>query len=732
MTEFQPSSEIAPLTLAQRKHGKRYYYSYALFNSLSYAALAEAVVLLMLLRLGGTASWVGAVSAMAYATLPFMVLGYRSVRKIGLARNAGLFWALRSLFAGFMIAAPWAQQHLGGNAGLWFVLAGATGFFTARAVGMVSFMGILTELTTPREKGALIANSFMLFQGGGLLMTVLIALFLGVEASLYRYQLFFTAGLLTGLAAAYSLWKLPESGAFRQGAPFSLRRELGWLVGTGGRRWFFAMMAVIPITQGILRMFIVLVAKQGYGLSDQQVVLYVLTGIIGGIAASYAYGMFLDKLGSRPLLVLTGIADIGAVLGILILPVSISPIFLGALFFISGAVHIAFQASLQHYFLSITDVEHQLPQGIITQSVGGIAGGLALYLGGVGLEAIEQVVASPTDPLLHFRWFYGGMLVLLVLRTAILFRIPRLRSEGIRDSLNALLSPWDWRAVNAVKRAVAIQSEDEETRSLDFIMRSGSGIYREELESLLQSPSFVVRERALVALALVKPDMPLIDALLEDVRGNPFTTAPQAAYWLGHWQVKRAVHVLREAVGSADETLSARAIQALVEVEDRESLPMIRERFQASLHALVIVCGARALAQWDGAEAYPRLLEKLNEPVPPQARDELALSVARLAGLYDMFYRDLGMLRRQPEQLFSEWRERYGARDGEALLASVRAGSVVKVQLEQALAANRDSFREWFQAGTEAWLARSPESIAPHLGFLMTFLLLSPAGNHLA
>ena len=724
--EFGP----VPLSLSERRRGRKYFYSYALFNALSYAVLAESVVILLVLRMGGGPVWVGAIGALAYATLPFMLLGHRLVPRLGVSGNAGLAWSVRSLCAGFLIAAPWAAQQLGNGAGLWFILAGAFGFFTSRAVGMISFTGIITELTTERDKGAFIATSFKLFQGGGLVMTALIALLLGAAAPLYRYQLFFTAGLVTGLIAAVSLWHIPESGAFKKAEPFRLRREMNWLVGTGGRRWFFAMMVALPMTQGVSRMFIVLVPKQGYGLGDQQVVLFLLVGILGGISASYTYGFFLDKLGSRPLLVLTSIIDMAAVVVLVLLPQSFNPILLGGLFFINGYVHIALQAAIQHYFISITDREHQLPQGILTQGLGGLAAGLALYLSGVGLEGIEAVVMPASDPLLHFRWFYGGFLALLLIRTLILFRIPSLRGQGIRDSLNALLSPWDWRAIHAVNRAVAMQNEDEETHSLDLIMHAGSSIYGDDLKSYLRSPSFTVRDRALEALALIKPDMALIDILLEDVRENLYTTAPQSAYWLGRWQVKRAVPVLREAVDSPDITLRGRAIQALVELGDRDALPLIRRRFQKSVNPLVIVGGARALALWSGPEAFGKLLEKYRPHIPSQASDELSLSAARVAGLYDEYYRALTMLRREPEQLYSEWRERYGNVDPHGLVGVARGRPPAADALAQTLADGREEFAQWFREPVEELLSRNSGGLEPGLIFLLAFLLLHPEGEH--
>lgn len=732
MAHAEEKKEATPLTLAERGRGRKLYYSYAFFNALSYPALAEAIIILILLRLGGDAVWVGGVSAMAYATLPFMLLGYRMVRRMGVARNAGLFWTLRSLCAGFLIAAPWAAQWLGGQAGLWFVLLGTLGFFTARAAGMISFTGIVTELTTERDKGDLIANSFKLFQVGGLMMTLMIALLLSERAELVRYQAFFAVGMFTGLAAAVSLWHIPESGQFRRSPPFDLRRELVWLLGTGGRRWFFAMMAVIPMTQGVIRMFLLLAAKQGYGLSDQQTLLFVVVGMLGGIAASYTYGLFLDKLGSRPLLVLTGILDIGTVLMIVLLPGELSYTFLSVIFFLNGHVQVAFSALIQHYFISITDREHQLTQGIVTQAVGGVTGGAALYLAGIALQAVGSSLGEGAGPLLAFRWFFGGMLVLVILRGVILYRIPVLRSHGIRDSLNALLSPWDWRAVHAVKRAVAIQSEDEETRSLELITLSGSSIFQEDLESYLRSPSFAVRERAIEALMLVKPNTRLVDILLDDLRQNQFTTAPRAAYWLGRWQVQRAVPGLREAIDAPDVILRGRAIQALLELGDRDALPLIRERFLKSSNPLVLIEGARALSLWGGTGAYAVLLGKFLQDFPSQAKDELALSVSRVVGLYDAFYRELGTYRRDAAELHAEWRERLAPRDGQGLLAGLAAGELSGAAAGRTLSARGEDFHPWFRDPSAKVLAQIGEApLEPGLALLMVFLLLSPTGEHL-
>lgn len=726
-----PGSEIPPLSLQQRAIGKKRYYLFSAFNSISFAVLAESLVILMILRLGGDESWVGAVSAMLYVMLPFMLVGYKLIPRLGVTGTAALFWVLRSCSALPMILAPLAAARLGGTAGLWFMFAGTLGFTLGRAGGLTSFTGIITELTTRRDRGELISANFRIFQSGAILATVMVALFLGEDAPLFHYQLFFCAGLACGLMASWALWRIPEAGLFRATPPFSPRKELRWILASGGRRWFFAMMLAVPVTQGLFRAFLLVAFKQGYGLSDQSAVLLVLAGMVGGVLASYSYGMFMDQLGSRPLLFITGFLDMLAVGLVVFLPATFSWPLAVAIFFLNGYGHTALQAATQHYFISITDYEHQLPQGILTQGAGGLVGGVTLFAGGLVLAELKPLAAEGSDALLHFRWFFGGLLALLALRTVIIFRIPSLRSQGIRDSLNALFSPWDWRAIHAVKRAISSSSEAEEERALAALTRSSTGIYQEDLERYLQSPSLFVRRRALDSLFLAKPTPSLIGILREDLQRNPFTTAHQSAYWLGHWRVEAAIPALRDAMSSEDFRLAGSALHSLVELDDRESLPYVEAAFALSDNPYLLIEGGRALSIWGDSSHYALLLHKYHLDIPPQAKDELSLSVARLLGLYNDFYRDLGMLHRESAQLFQEWRERMGALDGDGLIPALRSGEPRRSLLEATLERRGEEYRDWFRTATRDFLARRPEKVWPEMAFLMTFLLLARDGQHL-
>ncbi|HEX7928928.1 MAG TPA: MFS transporter [bacterium] len=666
-----------------------------------------------------------------YATLPFMLVGYLTINRLGVTGTAALFWAIRNASALLMILAPWAAVALGTGPALWAVFVGALGFNVGRSAGVVSFTGIVTELTTDRDRGDLIAVSMRISQAGALLVSLLMVVFLGEHAALWRYQVFLAIGVIAGLIAAWALWQVPESGLFRDVPKFDLMAQFRWLMATTGRRWFFAMTVAIPVTQGVAKTFLILVAKQGYHMTDRFVLLYAMIGVLGGIVASYAYGLFMDKLGSRPLLMITGFIDAVGLALVVVLPSQEWPVLTATAFFLSGVSNVAYLASMQHYFIAITTRDMQLALGIVTQGVAGIAAGIAVYVSGWWLEHLRPALDNGADPMLPYRWLFGLLLLLVLGRTLILRRLPRLQSHGVRDALSALMSPGDWRGVHAVKRALTIQSEDEEGRALAAMRDAGSSIYQDELRHFLESPSFFVRQRAFEGLSRAKPTPALVETLMEDLRVNRYLSAHVSATWLGRWQVKEAIPLLRDSVYSQDFLLSSRAIHALVDLGDRDALPLVLARFDSTSIPLIVIEGARAVSLWGGPEVYAPLLRKFAEDLPSPARDELSLAVSRLAGLYDDFYRDISMFHRDIDQLRREWSELHPKADAQGPIAVLIHEPQPRFRFEQALEARRSDWQPWFHENTAACLERSAPILHPSLAFLLAFLLLARRGEHL-
>lgn len=752
---------IRNISARQRQKGRRSYLWFNFANSISYNLLAETVIVLFVLQLGGNTTWAGAVSAVIYLALPAMWLGQLVAPHLGLAKTAAGFWVLRCMFALFMVCAPWIAVW-GQNWALWSVLLGVIGFVVARAAGMVCFPGLVNEISTVRDRGDLIAGAFRLNQLNGMWVTVCLALFLGPLAQLWRYQVFLSIGIVCGLVAAGHLSRIPESGRVRQRRPFHLFQELGWIWSDVGRRWFFLMSSTIPPTRALSRLLPLLLAKQAYGLPDQQVLLLVLCSTLGGILASYTYSVFLDQLGSRPMLVLTGFVDLFSAGMVLAMPsivgasmlgssmvdssivgssiTGVSTLTWGALlsllgfwFLLNGYTFTAFDAAMQHYFISIVEPERQLNQGIVTQSAGGLFAGIGLWVASWALEWLPQQFPPAlllAKPLLPFRWLYAGLMLFIALRMVALYRLPALSSQNVRDALNAIFSPWDWRAVHAVKRALQRQNEEEELRAIETMRPPLTPIFRRDLHQYLASPSFFVRRRALNTLISTRPEGAVIPLLLQDMRENTFATAHFSAQLLGEWRVHAAKEELAAHLHSEDLLLRSHCIGALVNLNAREHFGQVQDVFAQSTHPRVLIEGGRAISLWGNPQHYPLLLAKYHLNIPPQTKDELSLSVTRLLHVHESFYRGLSLLRGEGDALWAEWEEDFGARDRQGLCAALQDGAPRRSLLEQSLHLREAEFQPWFVRETAAFLSLRPEHVWAEMAFMMTFLLIGPPGLH--
>jgi hypothetical protein len=196
--------------------------------------------------------------------------------------------------------------------------------------------------------------------------------------------------------------------------------------------------------------------------------------------------------------------------------------------------------------------------------------------------------------------------------------------------------------------------------------------------------------------------------------------------------VKEAAPLLQTVVFSRDFTLSAKAIHALVELGEQDVLPLIEVVFTASENPLVIIEGARALSLWGGEPAYPLLLEKYVLDLPAQVKDELSLGIARLMGLYNALYQDLGMLHRDRAQLEREWRDRLRTSeepDMEALLGALHGAPLDRTGTLAALDRRRTRLAEPFFVRTKERLQFLSDPLDPSLALLLAFLLLTPQGN---
>jgi hypothetical protein len=217
-------------------------------------------------------------------------------------------------------------------------------------------------------------------------------------------------------------------------------------------------------------------------------------------------------------------------------------------------------------------------------------------------------------------------------------RLENLGAYPLGDALGMIISPRDLRAIGLLHRLGRTRTLAEEKDTLRALAGSPSSLSVEEVLSRLRSPRFSVRAEALQALATLPVEEAVVQALVSEVKNHAFTTAAQAAEILGMRRVAQGVPALRRALQSRDYILASAAITALARLDDRESLPAIREALRQSANPHLSIHAASALEVLRDPGSVPVLLERLRRKNPPFLRDELLLALAGVLGMGDWFY----------------------------------------------------------------------------------------------
>jgi hypothetical protein len=615
------------------------FYRFSLFNVISFNFLAGNIIVLYALRLGAGNVLIGLIAASYQLTFIFSLIGRGLIGRMGAVKLMGYFWLLRYLLMipVVLTALPVIREHLG------LVLAIVTisvfGFNIAKGIGLTASKPIMGEIPPPRERGAFLANHSLIIHLGAIATSLTMAALLGPRAPVGRYALLLSVGVVAGFGASWFILRLPEPVEAGQG--FHSRFADGIRLAFTDRT-FRRLNSVNMIAVGVGAMaeaFLVVYLRQLYGYSDQLVVLFVAAGSVGAAIMAVVARSVMDRIGAKPLLFTFTVISVA-----ILVPVAIAPdvggpwryLFPALVFFFFSMGRFGILTSADGYFYSITQAEERLDLGIAFGLGSGIAGSLGSFLGGVLLSGLQQ--ALPGSAALPFTIYFSIAALAMLAGVIGVTRMADVDSIRIPDALGILVSPRDLRAIRLLNRLRKSRTEDEEQAAVRALAETTSTLTVSELSEKVSSPSLVIRMEAINSLRNTPLTKGVEDFLIEDVRTHTFTTAHLSAELLGAAGVRRAVPVLREAVGSEDYMVSAKAMLALAQLDDRKSIPAIEKALKSPANARVAIYAAKSLETLGSVGSIPVILDALAASREPFVRDECILSCAKLMGFFDRFY----------------------------------------------------------------------------------------------
>ena len=609
---------------------------FAVLNVVSFTLLSGNIITLYVLQLGGGNFLIGLLSSLMYIAYLTMLLGRQMAPRWGMTRLMGWFWVLRYLCMAPMLFAPLAAAAGLRGVAYGLILASVLGFNAARGVAMTGYNPILGEIASERDRGAFLAQNQAIQHAVTVALGVAMALVLGWQSSLAVYNAFIVIGIAAGLWGARLVFTFPEPPK-AQGPGEKLGRGLAESFRQPAFRRFILLYFFTTLAIYMAVPFLIVFVKQVYSLPDSQVVYLTVVGSVGALLMALASGFLIDRVGAKPLyFVFTSI------LTITLLAIVLSPplagvgvwLFAAALFLFNNMGQFGILNASQTYFLAAIRREQRLNLGVIYYMTLGVAGGIGSLAGGALLDALGTRFAAPAA----FRLYFGLCAAIFLGLLAFITRLENLGAYPLADALGMIISPRDLRAIGLLHRLGRTRTLAEEKDTLRALAGSPSSLSVEEVLSRLSSPRFSVRAEALQALATLPVEEAVIQALVSEVKNHAFTTAAQAAEILGQRRVAQGVPALRRALQSRDYILASAAITALARLDDRDSLPAIREALRQAANPHLAIHAASALEVLQDPGSVPVLLDRLRKKNPPFLRDELLLALAGVLGMGDWFY----------------------------------------------------------------------------------------------
>lgn len=641
----------APLSLARLKSARRDFTVFNLLNSFSFVFVSGSFITLFAVRLGASNAVVGILNAIAYSTYFFMPLGKRVVKSKPIIWTFGWAWVGRYTALLPLLFAPLAAAKGQEGIAIGLLVAGSAGFALSRGIGMIGNNPVIAYISSgggdkPRsDRGEYVVTTSIASSVASMVSGLLLALFLGEDASPGSYAVGVGIGIAFGLVGCFFLLRVPEPTDFSPEKASSLLKATKEAAKDPGFRRFILIFMVLALVSGMGRSFLPVYAKEIFSQGDDAVMVYALIASIGSVAMGFLSKLLVDRLGSKPLMIIFNAIGLLSFLPIPLLPsgsvIGLSAasiaLILSLIHFLSNFGLAGGENAAHNYYFALVPKEKNLDLSVTYYVAYGLGGALGSGLGGLFLDSF---IGAGLDPAGAYKVLYAVLCLIIGLGIFSMRNLKRLGSRSVSQSLGVMLSPRDLRAFDLLSKLDRSSVPEQEVRLIQEIGQSASMHSQEELLDYLHSPSFEVRMQALLAVEqMPRLSTHLVRPLIQEVELHPFTTAYVAARILGVHQRAEALPVLRKALEIEDYILQGNSLVALAKIGDRDSIPMVESMLMRNINPRVKISAAHALQLFNSRDSLPVLVAGLRKDDPAAfVSDEIILAIAGIIGIMEEFY----------------------------------------------------------------------------------------------
>jgi len=627
--------------ITKKRKGRRKYNFFGLFNEFSYTLIVGNVIILYLIRLNASNSFIGLISSFSYFSFFFIILGKRVIKRLKIVKTMGWTWLLRNTVLLPMVFSPYFASRGNNKTAAAIIFISLLLFHVVRGIGLVGNSPLVRELSAGKDRGKFLSTYQTLVNMSVLLASLTIVFFLGDNAPLFIFSGFFILGILTGFVATSFLFSIPEPEGGNEGADDKLIDSFRESLKSPSVRKFLIPFAFLLFTSAMASPFIIVYAKEIFLISDRTAMILSISGTLGAIIMGLLSGFFLDRIGAKPLIAvyifLTGISLIPGLLPVNFVMLHFF-LLTGLMFFLFQLGSLGAINGSQTYFYSIISQRDQVNLGIIYFFIMGFTGVLGSNIGGWYLDLLRYFIPSK-GPLIY-RIFFSTILLLVLIVIVLMRKLDSKGAQPLPRALRIMFSVRDLRAISLLNKLDNIASAEAEQKVIRELGISHSSFPEQEVLKKLAAPSYNVRSEALYALSKMKITSKIKEALTNQILHYHFTTASIAARICGQRRIMDSVGILRESLKSSDYLLVSKSMLSLAQLGDTKSLPLVENIIRVSENPMVLIHGISALKLFAKTTSMQVLFSILTRPdLPIYLREEIFVSLSGLLNFEDWFYR---------------------------------------------------------------------------------------------
>jgi len=439
--------EPPDLTPAEKDRGMHYVLWAASLGIVFFFAADGNVFTLFVKRLGASNTQIGALISLLQIFTVVQVFIAGMIERRGKKPFIIGGWLVATTVTFSYVAIPWVAEKYGAATAISWLMIAVIPVSLARQVAAPGWMPLINDVVPAEVRGRFFGKMRIAWQAVSVAFLLFITVFFAGQGggAFWRYQVLFLIGIAASFARVYTTAKIPELPPTpRKDALPVWKALVSPFSGSVYMRYtvFSTLLTVALATSDTYTVVYLKNAPMSY---NDSYAIFLSTGVfyIGSALSLWSWGILVDKVGSRPLLIITT-AAMGLVrfmwLGVLWAPGI--PYVIPAYYFLNGVFTAGYGIANTTYLFAISPRHYGKTTYIVTAGVvAALVSSAMVPVGGYtidGLSAFHHVLAQYGLDEYRLPFIASGIMALL--SVAVLFKVEERGAAPTMDVVMALVT----------------------------------------------------------------------------------------------------------------------------------------------------------------------------------------------------------------------------------------------------------------------------------------------------